>query len=433
MKKNISSFLRYLIPGLLSVVLLSAYIFTDGFVVGQKLGSVALGAMGICTPILTISYAFGAMFGMGGGSLYSIEIGKNDKNKARRIFSTVVIFALILSTIFAILGNIFIEQISYFLGADETNIQYAIDYNRCIFCFIPGFFLNSIFGCFMRNDGHPNIAMASSLVGNILNVILDFVFVYGFEWGIFWAAAATVLCSCISAFVNFVSTYILKMNIRFSFKFVDFSLIFPILKNGLSSLLSDASNGVVTFIFIANAIRLYGTEGSSIYTIIMNWAIIFVCVQGGISQSAQPLISRSFGEGSASKVQTFRKYAFVSSVIAAVLCTLVTLIFTKPLIDVFGTDNESVTKQTILALRLYSPAFLFMSIGIIFSGTFQAIGKYKQASVLQSLRGFILPFILSITFSLLFGKTGLWLSMPISEILVGILAVILMKKNRLAM
>lgn len=105
------------------------------------------------------------------------------------------------------------------------------------------------------------------------------------------------------------------------------------------------------------------------------------------------------------------------------------LIFTKPLIDVFGTDNESVTNQTILALRLYSPAFLFMSIGIISSGIFQAIGKYKQASILQSLRGFILPFILSITFSLLFGKTGLWLSMPISEILAGILAVILMKKK----
>lgn len=105
------------------------------------------------------------------------------------------------------------------------------------------------------------------------------------------------------------------------------------------------------------------------------------------------------------------------------------LIFTKPLIDVFGTDNESVTNQTILALRLYSPAFLFMSIGIISSGIFQAIGKYKQASILQSLRGFILPFILSITFSLLFGKTGLWISMPISEILAGILAVILMKKK----
>ena len=109
MEKNLSSFLHYLIPGLLSVVLLSAYIFTDGFVVGQKLGSVALGAMGICTPILTISYAFGAMFGMGGGSLYSIEIGKNDKNKARRIFSTVVIFALLLSTIFVTI-NVLCKQ-----------------------------------------------------------------------------------------------------------------------------------------------------------------------------------------------------------------------------------------------------------------------------------------------------------------------------------
>ena len=218
------------------------------------------------------------------------------------------------------------------------------------------------------------------------------------------------------------------MNIRFSIKMVDFSLLPAIARNGFSSFVSCSANGITIFVFIYNAVKLYGTGGAAIYTIIMNWALIFVNLMSGISRAAQPLLSRSYGEGDFKKVAVFRKYALVSSFLGSVFCTVLTFAATKPLIDIFGTDNLQVTQWTISAFRLYGPAFLFMFAGIIIADYFQAINSPKKASVLQLSRGVVLPIVLGMTLPLLAGTTGLWLSIPATELFTALLAALMLRR-----
>ncbi len=141
-KTNFKIFLKYLIPSMLSMALMAVYTFTDTFVVGRKLGAIALGAMGICTPVLTVTYALGFLYGMGGGALYSIDKGKKDTGHANKIFTTSFIMLLATGLVIMAAGNLFIWPLSHFLGADKENIAYVIPYLHCIVSYAPGFMLD---------------------------------------------------------------------------------------------------------------------------------------------------------------------------------------------------------------------------------------------------------------------------------------------------
>ncbi|MCD8192345.1 MAG: cytidylate kinase family protein [Oscillospiraceae bacterium] len=299
-KSTRSTFLTYLVPSMLGMALMAVYTFTDTFVVGQKLGSVALGAMGICTPIITITYALGFLFGMGGGALYSIEMGKKNTAKANGIFSASLLMLLALGAALAVLGNIFAEPFARFLGAEDANLDYVMPYLRCAVTYIPGFMYDVFIMSYIKNDGHPNVAMAAVVTGTGLNIVLDFIFVFVFEWGMLGAAVATCIGSFVGLAINTGYAAIKRLNIIFRLKNVLYSEMPRIVRSGVSVFILECSSGIVTFVFINRAVSLYGTMGSSAYTIIMNWTLICFNLIMGVAQSVQPLIiaiSREFGSG----------------------------------------------------------------------------------------------------------------------------------------
>lgn len=272
--KDFKIFLKYLIPCMLSMALMAVYTFTDTFVVGRKLGAIALGAMGICTPVLTVTYALGFLYGMGGGVLYSIDKGKKDTNHANKIFTTSFMMLLVTGLLIMAAGNLFIWPLSHFLGADKENIAYVIPYLRCIVSYAPGFMLDVFLMTYIKNDGHPNVAMVATVTGIVLNIILDCIFVFIFKWGMFGAAFATCIgsgsCSAISIF------YILKkrLNLIPCIKNMCGNLILRILQAGFSVFVLECSSGIVTFVFIFQATKFYGTIGASIYMVIMNLLVV---------------------------------------------------------------------------------------------------------------------------------------------------------------
>ncbi len=429
---ELKTFLRYLLPSMFAMALVAVYTFTDTFVVGRKLGAIALGAMGICTPVITVSFALGFMFGIGGGSLYSISRGRNETKTANSYFTTAVVSALSLGVFLAVLGNVFIEQFARFLGADDQNIMYVIPYLRCMLIYIPGFLMDQLMSCFVRNDGHPKVAMTAIAVGTGLNVILDFVFVYGFEWGMFGAAFATCLCSFTTIMINFCYTIWKKLNIRVKIKNFDLKKSWQIVKSGFSVFILESSSGIVTFVFILQSTMLYGTQGASIYTIIMNWTLITVNMVLGVTQAAQPLISLSYGADEYGKMYTFRKYSVISGLILGVIYLTIGYGFTDSLVRVFATDSEQLITDTVFALRLYLPAFFLMGLGICIGIYYQSIQASVKSLTIMLLRGIVLPVSAIISFSIIFGKTGLWLAVPFAELMTAVVAVafVLTEKKR---
>ncbi len=390
-KSPFYTFMTYLIPSMLGMALMAVYTFTDTFVVGQKLGAAALGAMGICTPVIIITYALGFLFGMGGGALYSIEMGKKNIKEANGIFSTSLFMLLILGIALAVLGNIFAEPFARFLGADDENIAYVMPYLRCVVTYIPGFMYDVFIMSYIKNDGHPNVAMTAVVTGTGLNIVLDLLFVFVFEWGMFGAAIATCIGSFTGLVINTAYALIKKLNIVFRIKNIVTSEMSRIVKSGVSVFILECSSGIVTFVFINRAVNIYGSIGSSVYTIIMNWTLICFNLIMGIAQSVQPLISVSCGAKNLKKVQTYRKYAPTTAVSFGIVFLIIGYGFTSQLVCVFAGDSPELIALTINSLRLYLPAYVLMGIGICIGIYFQSIKAALKSLLIMSLRGIILP------------------------------------------
>jgi putative MATE family efflux protein len=420
------TFLKYLLPSMLAMVLMAVYTFTDTFVVGQALGSVALGAMGICTPCITITYALGFLFGIGGGSIYSIYMGKQDKAAANQIYSTALLALLILGVGIAIVTNIWIEPFAYFLGADDGNIAYVLPYLRCVLLYVPGFMLDIFVMCFMKNDGHPEVAMMATVSGTALNVVLDLLFVMVFGMGMAGAAIATCIGSAVCIVINMTYSTRKRLNILPVVGNIRLTLVPRIFKNGLSVFVLESSSGIVTLVFIMQATRIYGTIGSSIYTIIMNWSLICFNLLMGVAQSVQPLISVNFGANAHKAVRTYRRYAIVTSVLLCVLFLAIGYGFTDALVSVFATDSAELLTQSGKALRLYLPAFTLMGIGISIGIYFQSVEAALKSFVIMTLRGMILPIAGALLLSAVWGGTGLWVAVPLAECITAVAAVIIM-------
>lgn len=184
------------------MLVVSAYTFTDTFVVGQTLGAEGLAAIGIGTPVLTALFAIGFLFGEGGGTAYSVLNGQGDEKKARQIYTLSILLAVFTDIIIIIFGNIFTYQLAIFLGAVDSNVDLVIEYIRCILCFSPIIILDLTTNNFMRNDGKPKVAMAATSIGSFANIVLDLLFVLVFKWGMFGASIATCLGSVIAVAIN---------------------------------------------------------------------------------------------------------------------------------------------------------------------------------------------------------------------------------------
>ena len=427
-KETLENFRKYLVPSMLSMMLMAVYTFTDTFVVGQKLGAVALGAMGVCTPVLTVTYAFGFLFGMGGCSRYAIAVGQDKREKADRIFSTAVFATIVFGVAAAVILNLFARPFAFFLGANSSNIQYVMPYLRVMLVYIPGFMMDIVMLCFMKNEGHPTIAMIATVTGTGMNVVLDFLFVFGLGWGMFGAAFATALCSGLGCGLNIVFAYAKKMHIRFRRSAVSLEEILPTVSNGASVLVLESSSGIVTFVYIAQSQKLYGTDGAAVYTIIMNWSLICINLVMGIAQAAQPLLGFAYGKGKMDHVREYRRYALAGAAALGILFLLVGYTMTGSLVSVFASDNRTVLKLAGEGFRLYLPAYLLMGPGIVLGYYFQSLGMAGQSLAVMLSRGILFPCVLAFAMPLLFGAAGLWMAVPAAELITSVLAFVLFKK-----
>ena len=434
---NLALFFKYLVPSMLSMALLAVYTFTDTFVVGRELGEIALGAMGICTPVLTITYALGFLFGIGGGALYSIAIGKKDTERANKVYTSSLLLLATVGVLITIFCNIFIRPLAHFLGADAENVSFVIPYLRCIVSFAPFFMFDVFTTSYVKNAGHPNVTMAATLTGTILNIILDCLFVFVFKWGMFGAAIATCIGSLCGSAVNITYIVVKKLNLIPKIRNIDFKLMPRILKSGFSVFVLECSSAVVTFVFIMQSTKFYGTIGSSIYTVIMNWSLICFNLIMGIAQSVQPLISVSHGEGNYKKVATFRKYAVISALISGVLFLLIGYTCTEQLIAVFTKDTTDFIFLAASCFRCYLPAYFIMGIGVTIGIYFQAIESSAKSLIVMMLRGVALPVVGAFVLPLVWQQEkGLWFAVPFAETITAIVAVALlvsdMKKQKSA-
>lgn len=415
--KESKVFFHYLIPAVCSTLVTSVYLLVDTLIIGQGVGALGISALNIFMPFFLLFNGIGLLFGIGSGILISAEDGMGNKKKANQYFITGFVSILTVAIILCLIWNHYLEPLCVILGANSDTINLVLEYGKCIMMFAPVFMMSNYFAPIIRNMKNPKLVMCAVLTGSLLNIVLDYVFVFPMNMGMFGAAAATVIGSLTTLLV--LSTHFIKKQnrVKINKETISLNLLAPILKCGFSSLIMEVANGFVIFIFNIQILKYIGNNGIVVYGIISNCVLVGLALFNGVAQAAQPIIATNFGAGLNARVKKVLKYAMITTAIIGFSLFAVVFLFTGQVIQVFVKANAEILAVGIPALRIYLSAFCIMNINILVSSYFQSVGKEKVSIYISIIRGFLLNIVLAFVLPSVLPATILWAVVPLSELI----------------
>lgn len=415
--KESKVFFHYLIPAVCSTLVTSVYLLVDTLIIGQGVGALGISALNIFMPFFLLFNGIGLLFGIGSGILISAEDGMGNKKKANQYFITGFVSILTVAIILCLIWNHYLEPLCVILGANSDTINLVLEYGKCIMMFAPVFMMSNYFAPIIRNMKNPKLVMCAVLTGSLLNIVLDYVFVFPMNMGMFGAAAATVIGSATTLIV--LSTHFIKKQnrVKINKETISLNLLAPILKCGFSSLIMEVANGFVIFIFNIQILKYIGNNGIVVYGIISNCVLVGLALFNGVAQAAQPIIATNFGAGLNARVKKVLKYAMITTAIIGFSLFAVVFLFTGQVIQVFVKANAEILAVGIPALRIYLSAFCIMNINILVSSYFQSVGKEKVSIYISIIRGFLLNIVLAFVLPSVLPATILWAVVPLSELI----------------
>ena len=441
-KSPISKLLWYYsLPSLIGTLAGVLYNIIDRIYIGQGVGALAISGLALTFPIMNLLGAFGMLVGHGAAARISLLLGNGNKQEANAILPNTLFLSLFFYLIVSSLCYIFLEPILYAFGASEQTLPYASEYLKII---IPGHIFTSLSYAYtniMRASGHPMIAMNTLILGALLNILLDPIFIFWFNLGIKGAAYATVLSMLISCLWimhyffrkdNTLSFRKLTFNIslfsRQRLKDLRFSILnsqFSILSIGLSSFLLHTATSLVNVLMNHTLQNHGGDLAIGAFGIITSFTSLIVMSIVGMAQGMQPIIGYNYGAGLYDRVKTTLKYCISIATIITTLGCIIALIFPHYIARLFTIDTNLVN-ITASGLSIYASTFFVVGFHIIVTNYFQSIGRAGVSIFLSLSRQILLliPFIL--LFPPIWGLTGAWMAQPVSNIISAAIAIVIL-------
>lgn len=418
-KKN---FIRYVCSNIIGMLGLSCYILADTYFIANGVGENGLTALNLAIPAYSVIHATGLMAGIGAATRFSIS-------KSRSVFTQALYCILIFSAVFFALGLFFPEHLALLLGADAATLSHTTSYLRVLLLFSPMFLLNNVLLAFVRNDNSPQLAMAGMVIGSLSNIVLDYIFIYPFGLGMFGAALATGMAPIIS--VSVLSRHFIKKQNSFHLEKTTPSVrsLTDITSIGLATFLTEVSSGIVIIVFNMLLLHTEGNTGVAAYGIVANIALVITSLFTGVAQGIQPLISQSFGKGEVHTSKIVLRYGITTSLVIALLVYGITFPLARPIAGLFmQEENLRLSGLAVQGMHIYFTTFLFSGFNIACTAYFSSVDRPKKAFTISILRGFLLIIPTAFLLSALFGTTGIWAAMTVSESIVFLMAVKNLKK-----
>ncbi len=426
--------LHYTIPALVGTLVIALYNVVDRIFIGQGVGEFAIAGLTLTFPIMIFLQAFGMLIGVGASSRVSIALGRKNYDAAGRILGNAIVLTFVTQVLTIIPALIFLEPLLKWVGGSERTIPFAVEYLKIV---IPGNIFSTLcfsYNSIMRASGYPIKAMLTMLLGAVLNTLLDWLFIYGFGWGIAGAAWATVIAMLVSAVFVMWHFFDKKSVVRFEKKNMKVSLptIMAIVSIGLSPFCVQLLGSAVTILFNWRFLKFSATEVQAdlcigAYGVINSYAMVAVMFILGVAQGMQPIVGYNYGAGLYERVKrSFKVCATVNTVAAfgfsvfALVCPyLVSRAFTQdaPLIDV-----------SIHAITLCLCGFTMVGFQITATQFLQSIGLAGESVILSVSRQLFFLIPLLIILPNFMGLDGIWISSSISDALAGILGLIMISK-----
>lgn len=428
--------LKFAIPSVISMVVNALYNIVDQIFIGQGVGYLGNAATNVAFPLVTISMAIALMTGNGAAALYSLKLGAKEEESAAKTIGNAVSVMIISGIGILCLGLIFFKPLLYVFGATEAVMPYAIDYTRIIIIGLPFVIISTGLNAIIRADGSPKYSMYSMLVGAIINIILDPIFIFGFGMGVQGAAIATIIGQFVS--LVFSLRYIrLFRNVTISRELLklDKKIVKTILSFGASSFATQMAITLVQ-ITLNNTIRYYG--GLSIYGsdiplsvmgIVMKVNMIVTSIILGIGIGSQPILGYNYG---AKRYDRVRK-TYMTSVLAAsvfsVAGLLILQIFTQSVVNLFGSESALYNEFAIKSFKIFVSGMFLVGFQIVSSIYFQAVGKPLKSAFLSLSRQAFLLAPLVVIMPIMFGIEGILYAGPLADIVSAAITAVFITKE----
>ena len=423
MKKScFYEYIKYTSLNVMGMIGLSCYILADTFFVSKGLGTNGLTALNLAIPIYSFIHGSGLMIGMGGGTKYSIFKSQNHHSSANQIFTHSVALAGVFALVFVLIGLFCSKSIITLFGGEGEVFEMAVTYLRVILLFAPAFLLNNVLLCFVRNDGAPQLSMAAMIGGSLSNVILDYIFIFPCQMGIFGAVFATGLAPIISMMI--LSPHFLRKQNQFHFTKcrMRISSCLSILSSGVPSLVTEVSSGIVMIVFNAMILHLAGNVGVAAYGVIANLSLVVIAIYTGIAQGIQPLMSRYYGMNRFDFIHKVLRYALITMIMVSVLIYSIVFFGAEQVTQIFNSEHNAIL-QTIATngLQLYFIACPFAGFNIIISMYLTSTENPLPAHIISILRGFVIIIPMAFVLSWIFHIQGVWCAFPATELIVAVI------------
>lgn len=412
----LKKFFRFVIPSVLSMWIFALYTIVDGIFVAHGVGNYALAAVNLSMPYTIFIFSVGLMLATGTSTMISIFLGEGKKEQAHDTFNQNLVVLIVVGIVITVVTLLNLERIAYFLGASPETIDYVMGYLGWISLFAVFFVLSYNMEILVKIDGCPQVQMLGVLSCALVNVILDYVFVIKFHWGVEGAAIATGIAQVTSTTL-FLFYFKLKAKILTFRKFrPNLSIYKRIIPLGLSDSITELSGGLLILMFNHMILSVIGSKGVVTYTVISYINSLALNSMAGINQGIQPLISYNYGAGKPDFYHKYLKYALTTAfVFGAFFLLLVELAPQLPVQLFLGNDDAELIAYSIMAVRLYGLTFALVGFNVVATGFFTAIERPLFALTISLSRSVILLSACLIIMSALFGEYGIWLSTCVSE------------------
>lgn len=425
-------FTKLLVPTIMGMAASALFTVVDGIFVGNGIGSDAMAAINISAPIFMIITGVGLMFGMGGGILTSINLSQGKKKVANINFTQSVIALVFISLVMTLLLTIFPHKIATLFGSDEYLMDMVVEYLFWFSISLPFTVLVVALPFFIRLT-NPKISMWAMLAATVVNIILDYLFIFVFKWGLFGAAIATDIGEFVGAAIMIIYLFRHSIAIRFVWLKLSVKSLLLTLRNvgymiklGFSVFLSEITISVM--IISGNYVFMdyMGADGVAAYSVICYLFPIIFMVFNATVQSAQPIISYNYGCGQMKRSDNALRLSMLFTLAFAFSIMLLFICFTRSIVTLFIPDTASAAwGYAVAGLPLFATDYLFFGINIIIIGYYTSIERLRRAISLTVLRG-ILPVVFFFTLPLLLDVNGIWLAVAAGDITTTVVIVILL-------
>ncbi|MDO4930399.1 MAG: MATE family efflux transporter [Bacteroidales bacterium] len=417
-------FRRYFIPTLLGMLSMSAVTAIDGIFVGHGVGSDGIAAINICIPLLMIYTGFGLMVGAGCSVVASIQLSRGQLKVSRLNVTQAILFVTLVALVTSVLLMVFAVPTARFLGTSPSLEPLVVDY---LLWFLPAivFEMWSAVALFIiRLDGAPRFAMMCSVVPALTNVVLDWLFIFPFQWGVMGAAFASTLSMMVGGVMAIVylsryARYLRFIRLKWSPKSLRLTR-----RNlgyqcsiGFSALLGEATLAVLMFVGNQVFMHYLGDDGVGAFGVACYYMPFVFMVGNAIAQSAQPIISYNFGQSLFHRVVAAERIALLTALLCGLLATAAFTFFPHLLVGLFIRLDGEAARLAVAGFPTYSAGFVFFILNLAVVGYFQSVERVRPATVFALLRGLFFLVPCFIILPRLLGTTGIWAALSCSEML----------------